>query len=80
MRRKIKIHKTFPTMKEKTNKEWANMIYVPEFNEDYEKTINQYLTDEDVKYLANKSNKSTALLYLQSNHLRRLKEKELIFN
>lgn len=66
-------------MKEKTNKEWANMIYVPEFNEDYEKTINQYLTDEDVKYLANKSNKSTALLYLQSNHLRRLKEKELIW-
>ena len=66
-------------MNEKTNKEWANMIYVPEFNEDFEKAINQYLTEEDIKYLANKTNKQTALLYLQSNHLRRLKERGLIW-
>lgn len=33
-------------MNEKTNIEWANKIYVPEFQEDFDKTINQYLTDE----------------------------------
>lgn len=66
-------------MNEKTNKEWANMIYVPEFNEDFNTTINKYLTDDDIKYLASKSNKQTAILYLQSNHLRKLKEKGLIW-
>lgn len=66
-------------MNEKTNKEWANRMYVPEFNEDFNTTINQYLTEEDIAYLANKSNKQTALLYLQSNHLRKLKEKGLLW-
>lgn len=66
-------------MNEKTNKEWASRMYVPEFNEDFNTTINQYLTDEDIAYIANKSNKQTALLYLQSNHLRKLKEKGLLW-
>lgn len=66
-------------MTEKTNKEWANRIYVPEFHEDFDFTIKQYLTEEDFQYLKSKSNKQTALLYLQSNHLRRLKERGLIW-
>lgn len=66
-------------MNEKTNKEWANMIYVPEFNEDFEATIKKYLSEEDYQYISSKANKQTALLYLQSAHLRQLKEKGLIW-
>lgn len=66
-------------MGEHTNKEWANKIYVPEFNEPFEEVIKPYLTPEDFNYLSNKGNKQTALLYLQSNHLRQLKEKGLIW-
>ncbi len=67
-------------MNEKTNKEWANMIYVPEFNEDFDSTIKSYLNQDDFEYISSKSNKQTALLYLQSNHLRKLKEKGLIWD
>ncbi|MCK7592025.1 hypothetical protein M0G43_15660 [Subsaxibacter sp. CAU 1640] len=66
-------------MGEHTNKEWANRIYVPEFNENFEETIRPYLTEDDFKYLASKTNKQTAVLYLQSKHLRRLKERGLIW-
>lgn len=66
-------------MNEKTNKEWANKIYVPEFNEDFNEVISQYLSKEEIDYIATKSNKQTALLYLQSKHLRQLKEKGLIW-
>lgn len=66
-------------MNEKTNKEWANKIYVPEFNEDFDTTINQYLEQEDINYLKNKSNKQTALLYLQSKHLQKLKKQGFIW-
>lgn len=66
-------------MNEKTNKEWANMIYVPEFHENFDETIKQYLSDEDFEYLKAKTNKQTALLYLQSSHLRKLKERGLIW-
>ncbi len=66
-------------MNEKTNKEWANMIYVPEFKEDFEQTIKPYLSAEDYEYISNKSNKQTALLYLQSSHLKKLSKKGLIW-
>lgn len=66
-------------MNEKTNKEWANMIYVPEFHENFEETIKPYLSEKDFDYIANKTNKQTALLYLQSDHLRQLKERGLIW-
>ncbi len=65
-------------MREKTNKEWANIIYVPEFSEDFDTEIKKYLNKEDYKYLTNKANKQTALLYLQSAHLRQLKSQGLI--
>lgn len=66
-------------MNEKTNKEWANMIDVPEFKEDFDTTIKPYLSEEDYNYISNKSNKQTALLYLQSNHLRKLSKEGLIW-
>lgn len=66
-------------MNEQTNKEWANKIYVPEFNVPFDEAIKPYLSEADLAYLANKGNKQTAILYLQSNHLRQLKERGLIW-
>ncbi|MCD8529162.1 MAG: hypothetical protein LRY27_04215 [Chitinophagales bacterium] len=66
-------------MQEYTNKEWAKSVYVPEFHEDFNKAIAPYLSNKDVEYLKAKSNKQTALLYMQSAHLRKLKERGLIW-
>jgi len=66
-------------MKENTNKEWANKIYVPEFNIPFNEAITPYLSKEEIEHLQNKSNKQTAILYLQSKHLKKLKEKGLIW-
>lgn len=61
-------------MKEHTNREWANKIYVPEFNIPFEEAIRPYLSADEMQYLESKTNKPTAILYLQSHHLRKLKE------
>lgn len=66
-------------MEEKTNKEWANMIYVPEFQIPFDEAIAPYLSKDELVYISNKNNKQTAILYLQSHHLRKLKEKGLIW-
>ena len=66
-------------MNEKTNSEWANKIYVPEFNISFEKAIKPYISEKEFDYIKDKNNKQTALLYLQSNHLRALKEKGFIW-
>lgn len=66
-------------MRERTNQEWAKMIFVPEFNIPFNEAISPYLSKEDLDYIENKDNKQTAILYLQSNHLRKLKEAGLIW-
>lgn len=66
-------------MREKTNVEWSKMIYVPEFHIPFNEAIKPYLSPDETNYIANKGNKQTAILYLQSHHLRKLKEKGLIW-
>ena len=59
---------------EKTNREWGDMVRPPEHKIDVEKDLEPYLSQEDMDYIMKKGNKQTALLYLQSHHLRKLKE------
>ncbi len=66
-------------MKEHTNKEWANRIYVPEFKIPFQEAIKDYLSEVELDYISTKSNKQTAILYLQSHHLRKLKESQVIW-
>jgi len=66
-------------MQERTNKEWAKMIYVPEFQIPFEEAISPYISQDDLNYIQHKSNKQTALLYLQSQHLQKLKKRGLIW-
>ena len=61
-------------MSEKSNREWAKMIQPPERDIDLKDDLIAYLGPEDMNYVLSKANKQTAILYLQSNHLRRLKE------
>lgn len=62
-----------------TNREWANMIYIPESISSLEDNLGLYLSDDEKAYVLSKSNKQTAILFLQSKHLRELKEQGLIW-
>ena len=66
-------------MNEKTNQEWSNVVRPPEWDASVEEDLKPYLSDKDLDYVMGKNNKQTALLYLQSHHLRKLKESGLIW-
>ena len=59
---------------EKTNKEWNEIVRPPEWDIPVEEDLKPYLSTQDLEYVMSKNNKQTALLYLQSHHLRKLKE------
>ena len=63
--------------KHKTNSEWD--IRPPEHDSSLDKDIKSYISESDLTYINNKSNKQTAILYLQSKHLKSLKEKGIIW-
>ncbi len=46
----------------------------PELDSTLIEDLKPYISEEDINYAMSKGNKQTALLYLQSHHLRRLKE------
>lgn len=65
------------TSTSRTNSEWG--IKPPEQESILEEDLEPYLSKSDLNYIANKDNKPTALLYLQSHHLRSLKEKGIVW-
>jgi putative membrane protein len=65
------------TSKHKTNTEWG--IMPPEMKVSLERDLQPYLSEKDLKYVLSKNNRQTALLYLQSHHLRDLKEQGVIW-
>ena len=65
------------TGKHRTNREWG--IRSPEEKSDLETDLKDYLSDPDMSYALSKSNVQTAILYLQSHHIRDLKEKGVIW-
>ena len=65
-------------LNDKGNKEWSTKVHPPEWDSSMEKDIDPYLSEEDKAYILSKNNKQTALLYLQSHHLRRLKESGIV--
>lgn len=62
-----------------TNKEWARIIHIPEKVFSLEDDLFHYLSDDEWHYISEKTNKPTAILYLQSKHLRALKERGYIW-
>jgi len=60
--------------KHKTNREWLKMLNIPEHQHTVEEEMAPLLSKEELDYVLTKTNKSAALLSLQSKHLRTLKE------
>ncbi len=80
LRHAMRVPKPWETvMTEKSNREWSKMISPPELKSDLKTDLDDYLSQEDMDYVLTKDNKQTALLYLQSHHLRQLKEKGFIW-
>ncbi|MFT6000523.1 MAG: putative membrane protein [Neolewinella sp.] len=65
------------TSQHKTNQEWG--YHPPELDISVEEDLKPYLSAADFAYLAGKNNKQTAILYLQSKHLKALKEAGVIW-
>ena len=61
----------------KTNKEWN--MKPPEHTTSLEEDIKPYISESDFNYIMSKSNKQTALIYLQSHHLKQLHKKGVIW-
>jgi len=65
------------THNKKTNKEWG--LNIPERTKPLKDVLQDYISKEDLNYVQSKGNPQTALLYLQSHHLKELKNQNLIW-
>ena len=65
------------TLNKKTNKEWN--VNIPERATSLQEALQGYISKEDLDYVQSKGNPQTALLYLQSHHLKDLKNQNLIW-
>ena len=65
------------TVNHRTNQEWG--ARPPELDSSLDVDLKPYVSEDDFEYVMSKNNKQTALLYLQSHHLRKLKEKGIIW-
>jgi len=63
----------------KSNKEWVDKIGTPEKKSNLTDDLKPYLSTQDLEYTLSKNNKQTALLYLQSHHLKKLKEAGIVW-
>lgn len=65
------------TVLHRTNREWDTKP--PERTSTLEDDIKSYISESDFDYIMSKGNKQTALLYLQSHHLKQLQRKGVIW-
>ena len=61
-----------------TNREWSEKIQIREHHLPIEEEIVAYVSKEEGSYVCSKTNRPAQLLALQSKHLRRLRESDLI--
>lgn len=61
-------------LKAKTNREWKEMIHIPEDVSTLKDNLRSYLSEEELEYVLSKKNKQNTVLFLQSKHIRELKE------
>ena len=65
--------------KYRTNREWSEMVHIPERENTLEEDLKTLLSDEELSHVMQKTNKATAIMSLQSGYLRSLKEKGFIW-
>lgn len=66
-------------LQDRTNREWAEMMHIPERETTLEDDLKGLLSEEERQYVLQKTNRSTAVLSLQSTHLRELKERKIVW-
>ena len=80
LRHAMRVSKPWETViNERSNKEWSKIISPPEWHSNVEDDMKPYLSKEDLEYVMSKNNKQTAMLYLQSHHLKGLKDKGVVW-
>ncbi|GJM29459.1 MAG: hypothetical protein DHS20C17_20940 [Cyclobacteriaceae bacterium] len=62
-----------------TNREWSDLVQIPERMVDLATVLSTYLSPGELEFTLSKNNKAAAILYLQSDHLRVLKERGIIW-
>lgn len=78
LRHAMRVPKSWETaINERTNQEWD--FKPPERLSDLEGDLKPYLSADELATVMSRNNKQTALLYQQSYHLKRLKERGLIW-
>ena len=65
------------TSKQRSNTDWG--VLPPEKKSDLKEDLKPYISDFELEYVMSKDNKQTAILYLQSGHLKKLKEQGMIW-
>ena len=63
----------------RTNREWSREMHIPEKIHTLNDELFQYLSDTEWHLIAERTNKQSTVLFLQSNHLRELKQRGLIW-
>jgi putative membrane protein len=63
----------------KTNREWYKMLSIPERDIDIRDAMKDLMSDDEFKQVMKKTNKAAAILWLQSKHIRQLKEQGYIW-
>ncbi|KAA3640379.1 MAG: hypothetical protein DWQ02_02155 [Bacteroidetes bacterium] len=66
-------------LQEKSNREWSHIVHPPEWDSEVGEDLKPYLSEKDLEYVMSKNNKQTAILYLQSHHLKQLKDQGMIW-
>ncbi|MEO0479344.1 MAG: bestrophin family ion channel [Planctomycetota bacterium] len=64
---------------EQTNREWSDAVCIPERVVGHDDDLNDYLSPEEAASVLRRRNAPSAILELQSKHLRRLKEQGLVW-
>ena len=63
----------------KRNQEWLDALHIPELENTLEEDLGKYLAKDEYDYVLSKTNKAVTVLSLQSNHIRQLKERGLVW-
>lgn len=62
-----------------TNREWQDTICTPERELDLKKELTPFLSEDELEQVLSRANHPTAIIFLQSAHLRELKERKAIW-
>ncbi len=55
-------------MRHKTNREWQNVMAIPERKTTVMEDLRPYLSDDELQFIDGKSNVASTILFLQAEH------------